>query len=539
MKIVLAPALALVERLSLRFCFGCAAILFLVPGAVALSLLGGHGGASAGSVVALVASAGPALYFLCALYVSTRSDIGRLRDTIARIASGDLTARLEAKSGARATEAAQLASAVDRMGEGLIEIVNQVLASAESIRTGAREIAAGNANLSQRTEEQAAALEQTAASIGELAASVRQNDEHCRHAKAGSEDAERVVARATTGMNELSETMRRIGESSRRMVDIIGAIESIAFQTNILALNAAVEAARAGDQGRGFAVVASEVRSLAQRAAESAREVKALIGASTGNVGAGVSQVQAVALTMEELLKASRGMADSIAQIAAASAEQRTGVEEVDRATHQMESVTQQNAALVEQASAVALSFEGESQRLVDAVGAFKVDRSEDRERAVALIRRAVAHVQQIGVAKACRDFDDPAGGFLFGEFYVFAFDARGVRIAYGGNPAKTGEHAWDVRDADGRYIVRDMLRLGTVRGKGWYEYRWSNPVTRAVEPKSAYVERVGDIVLGCGIYRREASAASLAPALTPTTLEARKARSASRVARGASLITE
>ena len=543
MHAAFAPALALITRFSLAVNFALTGILFLIPGAIAFGTIGlatRSPGTLAGGITAMLASAAVALYFLGALFVSTRSDMLRLQGMVERIASGDLTARIEASdTTVRDTEAARLVASVYRMGEGLIEIVNQVRTSADTILSGAREIASGNANLSQRTEEQASALEETTASMEQLSASVRQNDESCRQARAGAAEAERVVAKASANVNDMNDTMQRIGASSRRVVDIIGVIEGIAFQTNILALNAAVEAARAGEQGRGFAVVASEVRSLAQRAAAAASEVKGLIETSTGSVEEGVRHAEAVGGTMKELLAASRGVGESIAHIATASAEQRAGVEEISRALQQMETVTQQNAALVEEASAAALSFEEESRHLVGAVGAFKVDRTEDRERAVALVKKAVEHVRRVGVARACDDFDDPRGGFVFGDFYLYVFDPKGVRLAYGGDPSKRGENAWDFRDSDGKYLVREIIHVGASRGMGWCDYKWPNPVTHAIEPKSAYIERVGEIVIGCGIYRREAAGSGRALAPRAHSPQARKARSASRVLRGASLIIE
>src|SRR5438477_6379578 len=283
------------------------------------------------------------------------------------------------------------------MNQSFTEIVGQVRTSADAIASVAKDIADGNTNLSQRTQEQASSLEETASGMEELAATVKQNANNCTRADALAATASEVAGKAASQMHALSETMKQIDDSSRRVADILGAIEGIAFQTNILALNAAVEAARAGEQGRGFAVVASEVRSLAQRSAGAAKEIKALIDASVNNVVQGTRLVDAAGGTMNEVVTSVQKVTDVIGEIAAASSEQSAGVEDINKAIVQMDGVTQQNAALVEEAAAAALAFEDEAGRLVNVVGAFKLDRTEERDKAVALVKRAVSHVKAAG----------------------------------------------------------------------------------------------------------------------------------------------
>jgi len=262
--------------------------------------------------------------------------------------------------------------------EKLKEIIGQIRDAADGINTGTKEIAAGNNNLSYRTEQQAASLEQTAASMEELTSAVHHNAANAEQANRLAVDASNIAGKGVDVVGQVVVTMNDINESSRKIGDIISVIDDIAFQTNILALNAAVEAARAGEQGRGFAVVAVEVRNLAQRAASAAGEIKDLITDSVGKVSAGSKLVTQAGQTMEEIVNSIRGVTEMMAEITAASAEQSSGIEQVNQAIAQMDDVTQQNAALVEQAAAAAESLEEQAQNLVGTVSGFKVDDSFD-----------------------------------------------------------------------------------------------------------------------------------------------------------------
>ena len=293
-------------------------------------------------------------------------DAGRHFD---RIAAGDLTQRVDARS---SNEIGTLFSAVRRMQDGLTRTVTTVRQGVEEINVGAAEIAAGNANLSTRTEEQAAALEETASTMEELAATVKQNAENAAQANQLAAVSMEVAQRGGHTVGQVVATMQGISDSSRRIADIVSVIDGIAFQTNILALNAAVEAARAGEQGKGFAVVAGEVRTLAQRAAQAAKEIKALIETSVETVAAGSSQVSAAGQTMEEIVVSVQRVADIMGEISAASAQQAGGIDQVSLAVSQMDEVTQHNAALVEEASAAASAMEDQARRLAEATSVFK-----------------------------------------------------------------------------------------------------------------------------------------------------------------------
>ncbi|AZY50879.1 methyl-accepting chemotaxis protein [Bordetella avium] len=291
-----------------------------------------------------------------------------------KIATGDLTLRVEARSD---NEIGQLFAALKRMQESLTRTVSTVRRGVDEINVGAGEISAGNTDLSSRTEEQAASLEETAASMEELASTVKQNADNARQANQLAASASDVAERGGSAVSEVVQTMQGISASSRKISEIVSVIDGIAFQTNILALNAAVEAARAGEQGKGFAVVAGEVRSLAQRSAQAAKEIKGLIEDSVGKVTAGSQQVERAGATMQEIVASVKRVTDIMGEISAASDEQSSGIEQVNRAVTQMDEVTQQNAALVEESAAAAVSLQEQAQRLAEAVAVFKINAGE------------------------------------------------------------------------------------------------------------------------------------------------------------------
>ena len=286
------------------------------------------------------------------------------------IAEGDLTQPIDSVG---RDEAAELLRDLRDMQSNLITIVGNVRQGTDSIATASSQIAAGNQDLSSRTEQQASSLEETAASMEELTSTVKQNGDNARRANELALSASQVAVRGGSVVAQVVDTMDAINASSHKIVDIIGVIDSIAFQTNILALNAAVEAARAGDQGRGFAVVASEVRTLAQRSAAAAKEIKGLIDDSVSKVEQGSMQVSEAGKTMQEIVSGVRRVTDIMGEITAASQEQTLGIEQINQAVAQMDQVTQQNAALVEEAAAAADALHGQAGSLSQAVSVFKL----------------------------------------------------------------------------------------------------------------------------------------------------------------------
>ncbi|MBO9538612.1 methyl-accepting chemotaxis protein [Herbaspirillum sp.] len=297
----------------------------------------------------------------------------RAVDVAETVAAGDLTMQVDARMAARGDETGKLLHALQAMTGNLARIVGQVRSGTDAISTASREIASGNLDLSARTERQAGSLEETASAMEELTSTVHQNADNARQANQLAASASEVAQQGGEVVSQVVSTMGSINESSRKIVDIIGVIDGIAFQTNILALNAAVEAARAGEQGRGFAVVASEVRSLAQRSAAAAKEIKGLIDDSVAKVGIGSQLVGKAGSTMDEVVSSVRHVADIVGEITAASGEQSDGISQVNQAITEMDQATQQNAALVEQAAAAAEAMQEQAVRLSEVVSQFKL----------------------------------------------------------------------------------------------------------------------------------------------------------------------
>ncbi len=319
-----------------------------------------------------------------------------------RIAEGDLSTEVDIKAG----DNSSMLFAMKKMRDSLANIVGEVRTGTDTMATASSQIAAGNLDLSSRTEEQASSLEETASSMEELTSTVKQNSDNARQANSLALSASEVASKGGAVVSQVVDTMGSINESAKKIVDIIGVIDGIAFQTNILALNAAVEAARAGEQGRGFAVVASEVRNLAQRSAGAAKEIKTLIGDSVEKVDIGTKLVNQAGATMEEIVESVKRVTDIMSEITAASQEQTSGIDQINQAISQMDQVTQQNASLVEEAAAAAESLQEQSSNLSQVVSIFKLDGAKTR---VVVMLKVSARPSAIGkTAAATRS--TPAG---------------------------------------------------------------------------------------------------------------------------------
>jgi len=362
------------SNLSIRARLGASFGLVLLPSVAAIGIGVAHlPDASDASGVMLGLGAAALLAAIACAWTLVRSIEQPLAEAVhiaETVGAGDLSQEFETE---RRGEFGRLLGGMGKMEDMLTDLVTRIKESTDSITDASRQIADGNTDLSQRTEEQAATLQETASSVSQLTGMVRQNAERAHAANDLATSASGIALRGGQVVTDVVDTMRAISASSSKVVEIIGVIEGIAFQTNILALNAAVEAARAGEQGRGFAVVAGEVRTLAQRSATAAKEIRGLIGASARQIENGSALVDTAGQTMQEILHSVQRVTGILGEISAASSHQSSGIEQVNLAVAQMDAVTQQNAALVEQAAAASAALADQAHQLQDVVGEFKL----------------------------------------------------------------------------------------------------------------------------------------------------------------------
>lgn len=455
----------------------------------------------------IVVSALAATYFLVAFALHTSQRQNRARDALERIGSGDLTVRLTLNDNSAFTE-----NGADQLGldhtlaqtvGNLSGIVLQVRETAERVSAAARDISIGAVDLAERSNEQAVTLEQTTATIQQIGDDIQLSSRDSFNASASADQAGEVAGRGALRMREVADGMQRIDQSSRKMGEIIGSIEEIAFQTNILALNAAIEAAHAGEQGRGFAVVAAEVRALARRSDVAAKEVRSLIKTSQSEIATRAKDATDAVAVIEALAEKVLEVKKWLNDISATSGAQNQRVHEIIAAVAQLDQVTQQNSGFVEQVAHAAQSLEAESRHLTDVVGMFKNDHSESRQLAVALVKSGVARLKTVSREQLFREINDKAGAFINGNLYLYAVSNGGILLAHGGNPALVGTDQRNLADADGRFFTREMLEASATRDRGWIDYKWKDPTSGHVDAKSAYYELISDMIVGCGIYKQ------------------------------------
>ncbi|MEP6823400.1 MAG: methyl-accepting chemotaxis protein [Ramlibacter sp.] len=418
-----------------------------------------------------------------------------------RIIAGDLTGTVQVDSRG---EVGRLMQALKDMHARMFGIVSEVRTGTTTVASTSSQMRRDNEALAERTEVQVNSVQDTAASMEELTAAVRQSADHAQQANALVLSASERAARGGVLMNEVVQTMGSIRESSRSIEEIVGTIDAIAFQTNMLALNAAVEAARAGDQGRGFAVVASEVRILSQRCADAAKEIKALISTSVEKVDAGGRLVDDAGKAMVEIVAAVRQVAQLMSQIDSGSREQSAGIEAINQAIAKIERTTQRNAALVEGAGKSAVTLNEHAVALLRAVAGFDLGSREygNEDEAVGMVRRACEFHGKHGRAGLIEEVNKLGNGaFVDRDLYLMVIDPNAVFLAHGNNPRVLGMGPKS-KDVDGKLFVQDMVREARVRNGVWVDYKWAHPVTNEVLTKATYLERAGDVLVGCGIYK-------------------------------------
>ncbi len=447
-------------------------------------------------------------YCAAAFAINMASAIRRLRDGLRAVANGNLEHKVEIRGN---DELAEMGKTLEDTNERLSAMVAEIRSSAVRVGQAGTQVAQGSAALSQRTEEQSTSLRQTVATVGQLSSAVAANAEAAQaldrltgelrvKAEAGGD-----AMRATVG------SMASMEASSRRMGEIIGVIDGIAFQTNILALNAAVEAARAGEAGRGFAVVAAEVRQLAQRSGSAAGEIRKLISQSTEQVEASVGRIENVQTTLDAVVKGVQDVSQRLREIATASVQQSTGLREMTASVGNLDEITRENATMVEESTQASQELVERAVSLRDAVSTMRL-RQGSADEARELVERAMQRVGTVGLMQAIEEFRDLANGFVDRDMYVFIVDRRGTYQLHAAKPANEGKRIHDVPGIDGDRFVTDVFNQ-VERGPGWVEYDILNLETGKVQPKASFMVAIDDQrALGCGVYRRAEASRRSAP---------------------------
>ena len=448
----------------------------------------------AGSVIATILL----VYLMMSFNLSFLSDLRQVLRFMEETASGNLRHKVWIRG---ADELSDMSHAMDVMVNNISVMVASVRSNSALVASSGDTLVQGNRSLSDRTEQQAANLEQTSASVQELASTVRDNATAAQASDQAAQGVRGTAEQGAAGMTQAIASIEAIEASTRRMDEIVGVIDGLAFQTNILALNAAVEAARAGESGRGFAVVATEVRSLAQRSASSAKEIRQLISASSAQVTAGVQQIRDAASNITAIVEGVRGVAGNMSQISASSTEQSASLSEITTAIRQLDEITQQNAAMVEEAVSQATALQTRASVLADAVSVFKLQQGSADE-ARALVERALDLRRSSGRGEAfAREITAASAGLVDRDMYVFLLDRNGQYLAFAGNPAKVGTRVQDVAGIDGNALMASITQQAD-SAPGWVEYDIVNPLNGQVQTKMSYVVKVDEGYVGCGVYK-------------------------------------
>ena len=450
-------------------------------------------------------SLGLGLFGLCAvvyLFVAFYRSLADAVDTLARVvhssASGDLTQSIVLPGHDELSDAGKNLEAMRDNFSGLVGTVRN---QAVHVALGGESLTGNMQDLSQRTEAQAASLEQASASISGLSESVQTTAKRAKEVDLLTQRVRSEVETGALAMDEAVHSMGEIQAGSKRMSEIVSVIDGIAFQTNILALNAAVEAARAGESGRGFAVVASEVRTLAQRSATSAREIRDLIARSGEQVGMGVTRIETVTGNLRTVVKGIYEVAAGLNSITEASNAQSTTLAEIAQAVMELDNITQRNGAMVDHALQATMDLHQRARNVSEAVATIKLRRGTADE-AYAMVQRGFDLVQQIGLNAATTQFNDKNGDFISRDLYLFVFDRHGVYKVFSSTPGNVGKRVHDIRGLDGEHVIREGFGAAE-RGGGWIDYEVVNPVTDVVDLKTSYILPLGqDMLIGCGVFK-------------------------------------
>jgi methyl-accepting chemotaxis protein len=502
---LMTPGVALMRRLTFTGKILVIGFVAILPISVMFwQLLTGHGSTQTFEYGISICAIGTVIfsYLLIAFQQSVTRELRQLTRTVDLMMAGDLR-QIELVHSQ--DELGQVANSICRLARTVSAMVANVRSNAAFVTHSGKSLSHGSRDLSDRTEQQAASLERTAASVEELSATVQENASTASLANGQAGEVRQTADSGGTIMAQAVESVEAIQASAKRMDEIVGVIDGLAFQTNILALNAAVEAARAGESGRGFAVVASEVRSLAKRSAESSREIRQLIGSSSSQVESSVQKIRSAGDAISHVVHGIRDVAASMSQISTSTAEQSSSLSEITSAIRQLDEITQRNSQMVELAVSQAENLERRANTLVESVAMFKLQQGSAEE-ALALVQRAATYRQCTSKDSFLRDLTDPGKGFYDRDMYVFVLDDKGPYLSFGGNPAKVGTRVQDIPGIDGGGLLRSIVDQADYE-PGWVEYDITNPKTGMVQTKMSFVQRVDNFYLGCGVYRNLAAA--------------------------------
>lgn len=437
-------------------------------------------------------------YLMLAFNVSFLADLKEVLRFMNETASGNM--RHQVRIHGR-DELSDMSRAMSVMVNNITVMVASVRSNAALLSDSGDVLVRGNQSLSDRTVQQAANLEQTSASVHGLSATVLNNATASQQSDGAAHRVREVAERGAKDMSQAVVSIEAIEASTRRMDEIVGVIDALAFQTNILALNAAVEAARAGESGRGFAVVAAEVRSLAKRSADSAKEIRQLITTSSSQVATGVAQIRAAGQNMSLIAEGVRGVAENLTLISTSSMEQSNSLAEITTAISQLDEITQQNGSMVEQAVSQSTALQKRAHLLSDSAAMFKLQQGSADE-ARQLVKQALKLRDSCGSRDSfLRNVTSAQGALFDRDMYVFALDRQGQYLAFANNQAKVGTRVHDVAGIDGEMLIQAIVSQADA-APGWVEYDIVNPANGQVQTKMSYVVNVDDIYVGCGVYK-------------------------------------
>jgi len=442
-------------------------------------------------------------YLLVSFHVTFLASLRVLRRGTDAMARGDLAHRTQVRG---RDELAAIGRTVDATCAHLSGLVAEIRSSAALVNLAGNQVADGSQRLSQRTDEQAGSLRNSVDSIGQLSLAVAQNAEAARALDTLTEGLFREAEQGHGAMAETIGAMTRMQEASQRVAEVVAVIDDVAFQTGMLSLNAAVEAARAGEAGKGFAVVASEVRHLARRCAESADEIRALIGDASAQVDTSADKLKHVSVSLDAIVNGVREVSGRLRSISTASTQQSAGLGEVTESVGNLDKITRENAALVEMSASASSTLVERAQALREAVVSMRL-RQASADEAHDLAVRALAHIAEVGRDKAFADFHDATGSYIDRDLYIFVFDRNGTISVFGSKPILVGQPAGSIPGLEPTTFLERAWGAAD-GGGGWIQYDVVSPGTKEVTPKESYILPLGNTeFIGCGAYRREGSA--------------------------------